>query len=166
MRGNRGFALLNDGLYGLSANRGEMALTLLRAPLVPDDTCDRGRHIFTYALRPFAKPFRESGTVQAGYELNVPVRVLPGSCKAQTGYAMEGSSIILEYIKPAEDGRGAILRLYESRGETASGTLRLPKEKDIFLSSMDERSETFLCRGRETPLTLRPFEIRTLRVRD
>ena len=164
--GNRGFALLNDGLYGLSTNRGEMALTLLRAPLVPDETCDRGAHAFTYALRPFAKPFRESDAVRAGYELNAPVRVLPGTCVARTGYAVEGGSVILDYIKPAEDGRGAILRLYESMGETAAATLRLPVEKNIFLSAMDEREETFLCRGRETALTLRPFEIKTLRVTD
>ncbi len=164
--GNRGFALLNDGLYGLSTNRGEMALTLLRAPLVPDETCDRGRHTFTYALRPFGKPFRTSNTVQAGYELNVPVRALTGTCAAGTGYAAEGGSAVLETVKPAEDGRGAILRLYESMGETTSSTLRLPAEKNIFLSSMDERSETFLCRGREAVLTLRPFEIRTLRVTD
>ena len=59
-----------------------------------------------------------------------------------------------------------ILRLYESMGETASGTLRLPGEKDIFLSSMDETGETFLCRGMEAPLTLRPFEIKTLRIVD
>ncbi len=164
--GNRGFALLNDGLYGLSTDRGEMALTLLRAPLVPDETCDRGKHTFTYALRPFAKPFRASDTVRAGYELNAPVRVLPGACEARTGYAIEGGSVILDYVKPAEDGRGAILRLYESMGETASGTLRLPREKKIFLSAMDEREETFLCQGKELNLTLRPFEIRTLRVTD
>ena len=79
---------------------------------------------------------------------------------------LSGGSIVLETIKPAEDGRGMILRLYESMGETASGTLRLPREKKIFLSAMDEREETFLCQGKELALTLRPFEIRTLRVTD
>lgn len=164
--GNRGFALLNDGLYGLSTNRGEMALTLLRAPLVPDDTCDRGRHNFTYALRPFAKPFRDSGTVQAGYELNVPVRVLPGRCAKQSGFSVEGGSVILETVKPAEDGDGVILRLYESLRETTRGTLLLPEEGRVFLSSMDEENdEALLGRGRRIPLFLKPFEIVTLRVR-
>ena len=164
--GNRGFALLNDGLYGLSTDRGEMALTLLRAPLIPDDTCDRGEHHFTYSLMPFACPFREAGVARAGYGLNLPVRVLSGVCEKAVGPWCDSGSIVLETIKPAEDGRGMILRLYESMGETASGTLRLPGEKDIFLSSMDETGETFLCRGMEAPLTLRPFEIKTLRIVD
>ncbi len=164
--GNRGFALLNDGLYGLSTGRGEMALTLLRAPLVPDDTCDRGEHHFTYSLMPFAGSFRDSGVARAGYALNLPVQALPGVCSKAAGLWCDSGSILLEYIKPAEDGRGTILRLYECMGETASGTLRLPAEKHIFLSSIDETEETFLCRAAEAPLTLRPFEIRTLRVTD
>ncbi len=163
---NRGFALLNDGLYGLSAGRGEMALTLLRAPLVPDDTCDRGEHAFTYSLMPFTGTLRDSGVMRAGYELNMPVEVLPGTCEKKTGPWCDGGSAVLEYIKPAEDGRGAILRLYESMGGTACGTLRLPEDKRIFLSSMDETEESFLCRGHEAPLRLRPFEIKTLRVTD
>ena len=76
----------------------------------------------------------------------------------------DSGSIVLETVKPAEDGRGAILRLYESMGQTARGTLRLPGEKRVFLSSMDETEETYLCTGKEAPLTLRPFEIATLRV--
>ena len=164
--GNRGFALLNDGLYGLSTGRGEMALTLLRAPLAPDDTCDRGQHHFTYSLMPFAGPFRDSGVARAGYALNLPVQVQAGACRKAAGPWCESGSIVLETVKPAEDGRGMILRLYESMGETACGTLRLPEEKNIFLSSMDERKETFLCRGKEAALTLRPFEIMTLRAAD
>ena len=161
--GNRGFALLNDGLYGLSTDRGEMALTLLRAPLVPDDTCDRGEHQFTYSLMPFAGAFRDSGVTRAGHALNLPVDILPGVCAKTEGPWCDGGSIILETVNPAEDGRGVILRLYESMGETASGVLRMPSEKAISLSSMDETEETFLCRGKEAALTLRPFEIKTLR---
>ncbi len=164
--GNRGFALLNNGLYGLSTGRGEMALTLLRAPLVPDDTCDRGRHRFTYALRLIQGPFRTSGTVRAGYELNVPLSVLPGSCQKHTGFYMDGeSSAILETVKPAQDGGGVILRLYESMGETAEAALCLPREGEVFLSSMDEGEEAFLAKGRKVKLMLHPFEIQTLRVR-
>ena len=154
------------GKLVFSTNRAELALTLLRAPLVPDDTCDRGEHRFTYSLLPFAGAFRDSGVTRAGYALNLPVQVLPGVCPKAAGMWCDSASILLEYIKPAEDGRGVILRLYESSGETASGVLRLPAVKNIFLSSMDETQKTFLCQGKEMPLTLRPFEIRTLRLTD
>ena len=166
----RGFALLNNGLYGLSTGRGEMALTLLRAPLVPDDTCDRGHHAFTYALRLITERFDQSGTVQAGYELNVPITVLPGSCIKQTGVFIENdkkSGVILETVKPAEDGNGMILRLYESVGKTAdSATLVLPRPGKVYLSSMDEDSTgELLGEGQRVGVSLKPFEIQTLRVR-
>lgn len=164
--GNRGFALLNNGLYGLSTGRGEMALTLLRAPLVPDDTCDRGLHRFAYALRLIQGPFRSSQVVRAGYEFNVPLSVLPGSCQRQTGlHTNEESGVILETVKPAEDGKGVILRLYESLGETEEAVLCLPGEGELFLSSMDEREEAFLEKSDKIKLLLHPFEIQTLRVR-
>ena len=73
---------------------------------------------------------------------------------------------MLETIKPAEDGRGVILRLYESAGETAYGQkLELPRPGHVFLSSMDE-TETLdlLGQGKTVLLSMKPFEILTLRV--
>lgn len=164
----RGFALLNDGLYGLSTDRGEMALTLLRAPLVPDDTCDRGRHRFTYALRPFGTPFDGAALAKAGQALNVPIRALRGLAPENPvkfgGIEMGESGILPDTIKPAEDGKGLILRLYESRGALEQDTLRLPRPARVFDSAMDESAMTPLAQGVRIPLTLKPFEIRTLRV--
>ena len=65
--------MLNDGCYGISANRGELALTLLRAPLVPNETNNRGEHTFTYALYVFNTSLAQSDTVRQGYALNVPL---------------------------------------------------------------------------------------------
>ena len=161
--GNRGFALLNDGLYGLSSDRGELALTLLRAPLVPDDTCDRGRHTFTYALLPFAAPFSPE-VVREGYGLNNPLHVLPGTCQKQTGFWCSGRNAVLETLKPADDGRGVILRLYESMGETAADTLNSPFPGDLYVCAIDEEGdETRLGTGNSFDIRLRPFEILSLR---
>ncbi len=162
--GSHGFALLNDGICGLSTGRGEMALTLLRSPLVPDDTCDRGDHDFTYCLMPFTGSLRDAGIVQAGYELNMPVVSLPGTCLPRKGFCLESPNLILETVKPAEDGRGVILRVYECMGERAESVLHLPFTGKILLSSMDERESTFLTEGDSVPLCLKPFEILTLRL--
>lgn len=160
--GKRGFALLNDGLYGLSTGRGEMALTLLRAPLVPDDTCDRGRHAFTYSLLPLAEGLN-GAAVRAGYELNMLVSVLPGKCEKQAGVFCESDSVLLETVKPAEDGSGMILRLYESLGETATGVLRFPFSYRLLSCSMDETPGEPLGTGSEFTLSAKPFEIITLK---
>ena len=160
----RGFALLNDGLYGLSTGRGEMALTLLRAPLVPDDGCDRGEHRFTYALRPFDVPFCEAELARAGYELNQPVRATEGQCVRQEGFTCESRGILTETVKPAENGEGTILRLYESLGTAERGVLKLPFEAVVRTASLEEKDGETMGTGREFPVSFRPFEIQTLRV--
>ena len=161
----RGFALLNDGLYGLSTDRGEMALTLLRAPLVPDDTCDRGTHRFTYALRPFDAPFDGAALARAGQELNVPMRALPG-CRPRDpiAFSVRGGGILADALKPADDGNGVILRLYEARGTAGRCVLSLDRPVRAYASSMDEAEAVFFAESAEIPLALAPFEIKTLRL--
>ena len=160
----RGFALLNSGLYGLSADRGELALTLVRAPLVPDDTCDRGEHEFTYALLPFDVPFSESDIVRAGYELNVPIRRMKGRCRENEGMTCESRGILLETVKPAEEGSDLILRLYESLGTSEDGVLRLPFRSHAWLCSMEEKKESDLGCGDRFHLSAGAFEILTVRI--
>ena len=156
---NRGVAILQNGSRAVSTDRGEIALSLLRAPLVPDDTADRGMHSFSYAIMPFAKGFKDAGVVKAGMAFAEP-------CREDAGFRMDSEAIILETIKPADDGSDdIILRLYESLRTHADGILRLPFDAKVYASSMDE-SETgeLLGQGREVRLTMKPFEIRTLRV--
>lgn len=157
---NRGFAILADGIRGVSTDRGEIALSLLRAPLVPDDTADRGGQTFRYAIMPFAASFRDSGVVKAGYAFAAD------GCE-MAGFAVEGDAVILETIKSADDGSGdIILRLYESLRTHAEATLHLPFAARVYGSAMDEReTDGLLGEGSTIRLHLKPFEIRTLRVR-
>ena len=162
---NRGFAILTDGIRGVSTDRGEIALSLLRAPLVPDDAADRGAHSFHYAIMPFAAAFRDSGVVKAGIAFAEPWR-------EDAGFRMDSDAIILETIKPADDGRSpagssddVILRLYESLRTHAAGTLHLPFAAKVYESSMDEsETGTLLGEGTAIPLRMKPFQIRTLRL--
>ena len=156
---NRGFAILQSGSRGVSTDRGEIALSLLRAPLVPDDTADRGVHSFSYAIMPFAAGFKDAGVVKAGIAFAEPGRM-------DAGFRVDSDAVILETIKPADDGSGdIILRLYESLRTQATGVLHLPFDAKVYESSMDE-SETgaLLGEGNEVRLAMKPFEIRTLRV--
>lgn len=156
---NRGIAILQSGSRGVSTDRGEIALSLLRAPLVPDDTADRGVHSFSYAIMPFAAGFKDAGVVKAGMEFAEPGR-------RDAGFRMDSDAIILETIKPADDqSDDIILRLYESLRTQATGVLHLPFAAKVYESSMDE-SETgaLLGEGNEVRLAMKPFEIRTLRV--
>lgn len=162
--GNRGFAVLNESSCGISTGRGEAALSLLRAPLVPDDTCDRGEHDLTYSLYPFTEAFEHSGVVEAGYELNCPVVVMPGACAACSGYYADGGSAILETVKPADDGNGVILRLYESMHLQSDARVHAPVSGKWYLCDMPESTQgEYLGEGTAVPVHLKPFEVQTLR---
>ncbi|MEO6964523.1 MAG: glycoside hydrolase family 38 C-terminal domain-containing protein, partial [Acidobacteriaceae bacterium] len=49
-----GFSLINESKYGYDAKGNVLRLSLLRAPLYPDPTADRGRQQFSYSLYPHA----------------------------------------------------------------------------------------------------------------
>ena len=92
--------------------------------------------------------------------------MIQGKCQAMQGISCERGSALIDTVKPAEDGNGVILRLYESAGKTtAEQKLILPKLASVYASSMDEeQTGPLLAHGNEVPLCLKPFEIVTLRV--
>ena len=116
-----GFALLNDSKYGHRAKAGLLSLNLLRAPTFPDKTADRGTHRFTYAFRPFATGDL-AGVIRDGYRLNNPLLVTDGVALGSVA-SVDNPAVLVETIKPAENGRGVIVRLYESLGHAASAAL-------------------------------------------
>ncbi len=161
---NRGFALLNESSCGLSTGRGEMALSLLRAPLVPDDGCDLGEHDVAYALYPFATHFTDSGVNREGYALNAPVAVMQGDCAPVSGFHCESGSILLETVKPGEDGSSVILRLYESLRTQGRAAVHAPVPGKWYRCNMPESEQgEFLGEGTTVSLALAPFKIATLR---
>ena len=156
---NRGVAILQSGSRAVSTGRGEIALSLLRAPLVPDDAADRGNQGFSYAIMPFASAFKDAGVVKAGM-------AFAEGAREDAGFSVDGDAIIVETVKPADDGSDdIILRLYESLRTHAKGVLHLPFAAKVYESAMDEsQTGALLGEGTEIPLRMKPFEIRTLRV--
>ena len=73
---NYGFALLNNCKYGHRVKNGFLSLALLRSPIFPDPTCDRGSHHFVYAIYPHNCSFEESDTMQKGYCLNNELEII------------------------------------------------------------------------------------------
>ena len=156
-----GLSLLNDGSYGISCDRCEMALTLLRAPLVPDPTCDLGDHELRYALLPYSGSFALSGTVQEAYALNQPPILLEGKCEERTGISGDGA--VVETVKPAEDGRGSVIRLYEPYGRSGQVSLILPEHTVLTECGLSETEHGARYEGTCIALDMRPFQIRTFR---
>lgn len=165
---NRGFAVLNDCKYGVSTYGNSIELTLLRAPLIPDMYADKGIQEFTYSMYPYTGSFTESDVVRHGYELNIPVQTAMGKAGSQSFFSVSEKAIIIETIKPAEDGSNdLILRLYEAHKSHVKCrfSVHLPV-KCIYETTMleDEVVRKLPINSEMVELSFRPFEIKTVRI--
>jgi len=167
-----GISLLNDCKYGYSADPKSLSLTILRAPTDPDPTADIGEHDLTYSLLPHQGDWVDAGVVQAGYELNVPLFVLPelvheGNLPARYSVVeLDMPNVILDTIKKAEDDESLIMRLYESNNKRGVVTIttELPIRKVVECDLMErEIGNVSLCEG-AISFEIVPFEIKSVKL--
>jgi alpha-mannosidase len=187
-----GVAVLDDGRYGRSAiattDGTALGLSLLKSPLFPDPRCDRGAHAFTYALMPHEGDWRAANVDHAADCLREPMRAMP-IARGQRGHlhrkwapfevlASQPMRVEIAAWKKAEDGRGSILRLVETRG--ARGEVKVlwnsvahkVSAVDLLERPLPTEASEGSARGPRithsggaaTLFTMRPFEIVTLRV--
>ncbi|MHC4201739.1 MAG: glycoside hydrolase family 38 C-terminal domain-containing protein, partial [Planctomycetota bacterium] len=164
----RGFAVLNDCKYGVNVLANSINLTLLKSALAPDMNADKGRQEFTYAFFAWSGAMADCGLVREGYELNVPPATAAGEANERSLFAVDGLEVVIDTVKPAEDGSGdVIVRLYESMRTATRTELRtsLPVESVAEANMLEEPElELGIADGR-IELDFRPFEIKTLRMR-
>lgn len=92
--------------------------------MAPDMTADKGLQTVTYALYAWNGSLAESGVVREAYDLNVPVIVVPGSAGQGSLFSLDAENIVLETVKPAEDGsQDLIARMYECKRSATRCTL-------------------------------------------
>ncbi|HEX7597059.1 MAG TPA: glycoside hydrolase family 38 C-terminal domain-containing protein, partial [Polyangia bacterium] len=145
-----GVALLNDCKYGLSALGNTLSLTLLKSSVEPDPSADRGLQTFTYAVYPWNGSLAESGVVRQAYELNVPLLVAPGSAGERSLFSLDAPNIVIEAVKPAEDGSAdAVVRLYEAMRTSTHCTLTtsLPVGQAFQADMMETPLQALDCAG-------------------
>jgi alpha-mannosidase len=110
--------------------------------------------------------------VQAGYELNVPLRVgLPDAHKGPEAreasfLRVDAPNVIVEAVKKAEDSDGLVLRLYECEHKGTRATLHFgfPLRSAVETNLMEEDVRSLDLQGSSVLLEFKPFEIKTLRV--
>ncbi len=167
--GNYGVALLNDCKYGHDVCGDMMRISLIRSPTMPDPRSDQGHHRFTYSLLPHAGNARRIVRDEAHGLNNPPVACrISDSSGPGTGrpfVSCDAPNVVVETLKPAEDGDGFVLRLYEA--ERIRGPARL--DFDVAIDRvcncdlLENNTGKIDVTGNRISIDLRPFEIRTLR---
>ncbi|MCK4515432.1 MAG: alpha-mannosidase [Spirochaetaceae bacterium] len=157
-----GLALITEAKYGFSSRDGELRLSLLKAPVDPDPTADRGRQTIRFALGAFRKHTTgESLSTPAAAEAlfadsmlvpQPPDSFLDGSPSwIRLGFEHLGS-LVPSWTKPAEDGNGVVVRLHECMGERDEALLLINRR-----IAGDHRPEVFVTDILERPLRSEPL---------
>jgi alpha-mannosidase len=141
-----------------------LALSLVRAQQFPDPHADQGTHVFRYALVCGADV---TAAVREGYRINLPPRTVVGGEDVAPLVTVDGPAVV-EAVKLADDGSGdLVVRLYEPLGDRARVLLSAAETvRDARLVDLLERAAgPAEFDGDGVRMTLRPFEIVTVRLR-
>jgi alpha-mannosidase len=106
--------------------------------------------------------------VRAGYELNVPLRIVDAgeTIDRKPFLQVDSPNVVVETVKKAEDSRSVIVRLYEASGASADASIRLgffAKEASI-VDLMEENDIPISIVDSSISVHFKPFEIITLKI--
>ena len=172
--GDYGVSLLNDCKYGHDVKGHTLRLTLLKSSVSPDPEADQGMHEFSYALLPHPGDWRAGETVAQAYLFNMPARAAYAP-QARQGTLPPNLSLVrtdrpglvIETVKPAEDGDGLIVRVYDAHNSRGAATLTFPRPIVAAQETnmLEEQSSPVEISGTTLRFTVRPYGITTFRVR-
>jgi alpha-mannosidase len=174
--GNFGVSLLNDCKYGHDIHDNVMRITLLRSPTMPDPMADVGQHRFKYSFYPHVGPWNEE-TQREAYLLNDPIIVYRQTMdhrpqtivhRSPSMVRVSEPNVVIETVKRAEDGNGIILRLYESQRKRGQVQVRFgfAVESAWETNLLEENESKLSIENDSIHLTLRPYQIMTLRLKE
>jgi alpha-mannosidase len=170
-----GAALINDCKYAYDAHEQLVRLTLVRGARFPDPDSDRGEHRLSYALKLHDGLADFAGVSVAAEAFNNPVAVvgnagaIAASAPAPASFSFATASapnVTLETVKKAEKSDHLIVRLFEHANQRAETTVTfgVPVKSVAVVNLMEEGGEPLALEGNAVSLSLRPFEIATLRL--
>ena len=164
-----GLSLFTDCKYGYAVRDNLMSISLLRSSTYPDPEQDMGSHRFRYAAYPHADGWRQADTIGLAKRFCHPIRWGKSSGKnpIETAWIRsDNPQIVIDTIKPAEDGDDVIVRLYESFGAKCSAALETARPiKHAHLSNtLEDALSPIPVTENCIDIQLRPFQIMTLRL--
>ncbi len=163
-----GASILSDVKNGYTVRGTMMSLGLLKAPIGPDNTCDRGINEFTYSLYPHEGTWKSGNTVSkfGAFANEMPIVELSKSGNEEGGFiACNCDNVIVEAVKPAEDGDGVIIRVLEKYGRRTNAKLafgdKISKAQECDL--METVINDAKISENAVEFTIKPYEIKSFK---
>lgn len=167
-----GVSLLNDCKYGHAIHDGVMSLTMLKCGTFPDPDADKCEHTFTYSLYPHAGDYREAGTIQKAYDLNIPMLCKKvGENKGNLAnefsfFTVDQDNVIFETAKKAETEDTIVLRgcEYYNKRTTANVKFGFHIKKAYLCDMLENNIKELEINNNTVSVDFKPFEINTIKI--
>lgn len=162
-----GVSLLNNCKYGYSVKDNVMNLSLLKSSKHPDYAADMGIHNFTYAILPHANTFLNENVIEEANKLNLrPVMISDRKWNDTKALVkLDTDRVQIDAVKKAEDENCLVVRMHECRGGRVNFTLSSEfAVKKMVVCNLLERQDGESVEGNEMNISLRPFEIKTVKL--
>lgn len=171
---NNGFgvSLLNQAKYGYDTKGSIMRLSLLRSPVWPDPTADRGEHKISYAIYSHDGTWKDGGTVQQGYDYNYPLIAYVGTVHkgslplGHSFFQLTPSNLVLTVAKVAEKSDAWVIQWYDASGKDSQADLILPKipKKVVESNFLEEDGKPVPFEGNHVRLETKKNSVTTVKV--
>lgn len=167
---NYGVSILNDCKYGHSVDFNNMAITLIKSGIEPNEYTDIEKHYITYSLYVHKNDLAHSNVVQKSYELNYPLLAIKGTLINDnfSFLNVDKDNIIVETIKNSYDKNGIILRIYESINSYTNSEIKLNKKykKAYICDALENNLEEIKIVNNKIKLQFSGFEFKTIRLEE
>jgi alpha-mannosidase len=147
-------------------------MTLIRSSFSPDPQPNPGMHHWRYSIVPHTGDWNAAHTVQRAAEFNQPMMqaTVPFDAKGTNPKvfsvgAPSDSNVAPTCLKKAEDGKGLIMRMYETTGVSSKGRLALFGQVSgaRWVNFLEDDLGDALSGASVPALNLHGFEIRSVR---
>ena len=170
-QGDMGVSVINDCKYGYDIDGDVMRITLMRAPILPDATADKGISTFRYGVYVHKNRWSDGNTVKEAFKENIPLKAVyvgEGSAEKSEYSFIKTSDdrIMIDAVKPAQDGNGMILRVYETNAHSGDVTLTLC-DKEFAVTEcdlMETDKDAVLVDKDSFTFSIKPFEVKSFRI--
>ncbi|KAH6650184.1 glycosyl hydrolases family 38 N-terminal domain-containing protein [Chaetomium tenue] len=183
-----GVSILNDTKYGFSTAGNVMRLSLLRSSKAPDGDADMGTHHIRWAILPHQGALSHV-TVRRAAEFNTPLKLVSAPSREPGLVALSeppvsltpdsSKALVIDTVKrgeddedvsrgelPVKEGRSVIVRLYDSLGGRARGTVVTTWDvtRVTKVNLLEDELEEVVFEGGKFAVDLRPFEVATYKL--
>ena len=152
----QGLAVLNNTKNGFMAKQGMISINLVRSTVYP--SIERDRVSYSYAFYPHDGGFDPIDVDEKAREFNL--RALYGNITVEMP-TVDNAQVVISAFKPAYDGDGYIVRMFERAGTSTTANLTLPKgyKMDVEVNLLEEKVGVG-----ETMVAFTPFQIRSFKI--